>query len=81
MTGLCPKCGRSLCDCTPEERGQTEEEFNIDMCRDITPEELKAWYSGDDAKKLEVAKSITEQKKAGTFKPTFTGKFPDLENA
>ena len=33
--GLCPVCGKSLCDHTAEERGQTPEE----MMRPLTPEE------------------------------------------
>ncbi len=37
---LCPVCGRLLCDCTLEERGQTELEF----FRPLTKEEKRAYY-------------------------------------
>ena len=36
---LCPICGRAMCDHTPSERGQTEDE----MMAPLTPEESKAW--------------------------------------
>lgn len=42
---LCPKCGRVLCDHTPEERGQTREE----MLRPLSEEELEAWGSTFDS--------------------------------
>ncbi len=71
MAGLCPTCGRFLCDHTAKERGQTDGEFFEDLRRDITKEELEAWNTGDDAKKIAVAQAIAEQRKAGTFVPTF----------
>ncbi|HOX30645.1 MAG TPA: hypothetical protein P5080_06005 [Candidatus Paceibacterota bacterium] len=71
MPGLCPRCGRVYCDDTAEERGQSEAEFWEDMRRDITPEELEAWESQDDAKKIAAAQAIAAQRKAGTFVPTF----------
>jgi hypothetical protein len=36
---LCPVCGNALCDHTPEERGQTQEE----VARDLSEEELAVW--------------------------------------
>lgn len=71
MPGLCPNCGNSLCDCTLAERGQTHEQFNEDMSRDFTPEEQEAWESGDQTKKLAAARRVAEQRRQGTFKPTF----------
>ncbi len=71
MPGLCPNCGRYLCDCTTGERGQTDDEFNEDMRRQFTPEELAAFESGDSEAKLKAARAIAEQRKAGTFKPIF----------
>ena len=51
---LCPKCGRYLCDHTPEQRGQTFEE----MIRPLNAEEKAAWRDepADSPKKIEVAK-------------------------
>jgi len=60
------------CDHTPEERGQTEEQFLEDVRRLSTPEEMAAWESGDEAAKLKIARDIAAQRKAGTFKPTFS---------
>jgi hypothetical protein len=71
MTGLCPTCGRSLCTHTAKERGQTDGEFIEDLRRDITNEELEAWNTRDDSKKIAVAQTIAKQRKAGTFVPTF----------
>jgi hypothetical protein len=71
MPGLCPNCGKYLCDHTPEERGQTQEQFEEDMRREFTPEEIAAWESADPQKKLAAARRIADQRKQGTFKPTF----------
>jgi hypothetical protein len=60
-----------LCDCTPEERGQTDAEFDEDMRRQFTPEELAAFESGDSDAKLLAARAVAEERKAGTFKPCF----------
>ena len=51
---LCPVCGRTMCDHTPEERGQTFEE----MIRPLSPEEEEAWQKepADSPKKIEIAK-------------------------
>jgi len=71
MASLCPVCGKYLCDHTAEERGQTEEEFNEDTQRLMTPEEEAAWHLGDKAQKLAAAKMVAIQRKDGTFKPKF----------
>lgn len=44
MPALCPICGRTLCDHTALERGQTEKE----MMRNLTPEERALWGSEPD---------------------------------
>ena len=51
---LCPVCGRSLCDHSPAERGQTFEE----MMRLLSEEEQEALEneSSDSPRKIEVAK-------------------------
>jgi hypothetical protein len=41
------------------------------MRRQFTPEEMAAYASGNSDRKLMVARAIAEQRKAGTFKPTF----------
>lgn len=50
---LCPVCGRALCDHTPEERGQTDEE----MMRPLSEEEEVAWRNNpsDSPEKTAVA--------------------------
>lgn len=52
--GLCPICGKYLCDHTAAERGQTNEE----MMRPLHPEEVDAWKTEplDSQKKIEVAR-------------------------
>lgn len=72
MASLCPACGRYLCDHTAKERGQTEGEFWEDMRRDMTAEEVAAWESGDDARKLAAAQAIAAKRKSGIFVPTFS---------
>lgn len=71
MASLCPECGMHLCDHTAKERGQTSEQFEEDMRRDMTPEELAAWSFGDDTTKIRAAREIAAKRKVGTFKPTF----------
>lgn len=47
MPGLCQICGRACCDHTAEERGLTPEEWEREMSRGFTPEEERAFGSGD----------------------------------
>ena len=51
---LCPVCGRSMCDHSAAERGQTFEE----MMRPLSPEELEVMQEepDDSQRKIEVAK-------------------------
>lgn len=58
---LCPVCGRIMCDHTPVERGQTNEEMDAPL----TPEELRAWETepADSPKKIAAARKVFEEQK------------------
>ena len=71
MPGLCPNCGRVLCDCTLEERGQTLQQFDEDQRRELTPKEETAWKVSNTAAQIAAAREITEQRRQGTFQPVF----------
>lgn len=36
---LCPTCGRAMCDCSPEKRGQSP----LETARPLTPAEKELW--------------------------------------
>jgi hypothetical protein len=52
MPGLCPRCGEECCKHTVIERGQTEEEYQEDLIRELTEEERKALASGKKSDKI-----------------------------
>jgi len=56
MAGLCPRCGRALCDHSAEGRGETKEEFEKDMNREPTPKETAAFESKHPLQKIIVAR-------------------------
>ena len=66
IESLCPVCGRVYCDHTPDERGQTGEEMN----RPLTDDELRAWQSGDDQRKITAARrsQVEAEEKANNKK-------------
>ena len=53
---LCPLCGRLMCDHTPKERQQSEE----DTYRSLTKEEEKIYKSGDKKAILKIANRRTK---------------------
>jgi hypothetical protein len=58
--GLCPVCGRYLCDHTPQERGQTDAE----MMRPLSKEEQKAWANSLDGTGYKPEKMAAARKHA-----------------
>jgi len=61
MAGLCPRCGRALCDHSTRGRGETEEEFEKDMNRELTPKETAAFESENPLQKIIVARETFKE--------------------
>jgi len=56
MGSLCPRCGRVMCDHSAKGRGETKEEFEKDMNRELTPKETAAFESKNPLHKIIVAR-------------------------